>query len=126
MLEYSAVRDQHIQQAQQQMGAMGHVYGPDTHPGFWDTARSAFRLAACWIADYARENPQWVESLKQEFKAPIVAGIVRQLNIQSSWELGLVSIFVGFLLDVAFNAFVSWAERGELGDAFSRWGLVSP
>ncbi len=131
MLDYSRTRDQHIVQARRLLQAYYPTsYTADELTRFVPHAQTAYGLAIHWMADFVRANPQWVAQLKRVAKEPIVAAIVERLAL-SGFEASLAGIFVGFLLDVAFAAFLAWEEsrerpgqtmfHGTLADTFERW-----
>jgi hypothetical protein len=126
VLNYEAVRAQHLAMAQSQMAAIyRHAYDPGRENGF-----SAYRYAVLWLANYAQRHPDWANELKQVVKRPVVDWIVERMGV-SGVERVLLSVFVGVLLDVAFAAFINWELgretpgqtmlAGSLSDTFVRW-----
>lgn len=106
MLSYFTARSFHLAQAQAQMASLyRHAYAlpqPQAH--------SAYGLCICWLAEYARTHPRWVDELEDVIKKPVVDAIVAELGL-GGVECILASVFVGVLLDVLF----AWMLRGETG-----------
>jgi membrane protein required for beta-lactamase induction len=126
MLDYSTTRGQHLAEARARMGVLHqHAYSPEQPVAF-----AAYKLCIHWLADYARQHPQWAQQLKQVVKKPVVDWIVARLGV-SGVERILVGLFVGVLLDVAFQAFIDFELgsqtpgrqmlTGSMVDTFVRW-----
>jgi hypothetical protein len=131
VLNYTQSRDQHIVQAQRLLQA----YYPTSYTAeelrrFVPHAQTAYGLAIHWMAEFVVKNNPWVAQLKRVAKNQIAGMIVERLGL-TGFEATLASLFVGFLLDVAFAAFVAWEEdrehpgqrmfNGEVSDTFHRW-----